>query len=123
MSAKQRDDRITLAGVRLLPKIGVTPGERRAPQPCEADVTLWGDFEAAGTTDSLSHAVDYSKVLSRVIEIAHEGEYNLLEALAYRISREILRGFPAEKISVRIRKRPKALLDKLDYIEVEVEQS
>ncbi len=122
MSNKQRDDRITLAGVRLLPKIGVTPGERRLPQPCDADVTLWGDFEAAGTTDALDRALDYSKVLSRVIEIAHAREYNLLETLAYRISREILQGFPARKVSVRVRKRPTALMDELDFIEVEVEQ-
>ncbi len=122
MSAKSRDDRITLSGVKLQPKIGVTPGERRKPQPCDADVTLWGDFEAAASTDSLEKALDYSKVLARVLETAHSGEYNLLETLAYRISREVLQGFPARKVSVRIRKRPAALKDSLDFIEVEVEQ-
>ncbi|HYK88654.1 MAG TPA: dihydroneopterin aldolase [Acidobacteriota bacterium] len=123
MSAKQRDDRITLTGVKLHPLIGVTPGERRLPQPCDADVTLWGDFEAAGSTDSLDKALDYTKVLARIIETAHGREYNLLETLAYRISREVLQSFPARKVSVRVRKRPATLSDKLDFIEVEVEQS
>ena len=122
MSVKSKDDRITLAGVKLQPKIGVTPGERRMPQACDADVTLWGDFEAAGSTDSLDKALDYSRVLTRVIETAHSGEYNLLETLAYRISRDVLQGFPAKKVSVRIRKRPATLSGKLDFIEVEVEQ-
>ncbi len=107
----------------MWPKIGITPGERRMPQPCEADVTLWGDFEAAGSTDSLDKALDYTKVLARVIETAQNGEYNLLETLAYRISRELLQNFPAKKVSVRVRKRPATLTEKLDFIEVEVEQS
>lgn len=122
MPAKSRDDRITLSGIRLLPKIGVTPGERRQPQPCDADVTLWGDFAAAASTDSLEKALDYSEVLARVIEAAHCREYNLLETLAYRISREVLQGFPAKKVSVKVRKRPASLIDRLDFIEVEVEE-
>jgi dihydroneopterin aldolase len=123
LPVKPRDDRITLSGVKLLPRIGVTPGERRLPQSCEADVTLWGDFEAAGSTDSLDKALDYSKVLMKVVEIAHAREYNLLESLAYRISREVLQCFPARKVSVKVRKRPAALIGKIDFIEVEIEQS
>ncbi len=123
MSAgSSRDDRITLSGIKLRPRIGVTPGERRLPQPCDADITLVGDFEAAAATDSLERAVDYSKVLAKVVEVAHAREYNLLETLAYQISREVLQFFPAKKVSIRVRKRPAALSDRLDCIEVEVEQ-
>jgi len=117
-----REDRITLSGVKLLPRIGVTPGERRMPQPCDADVTLWGDFEAAAATDSLDKALDYTNVLVKVVETAHAREYNLLETLAYTISRAVLQSFPARKVSIRVRKRPANLMDKLDFIEVEVEQ-
>ena len=123
MSAKQRDDRITLSGVQLMPRIGITPGERRLPQRCHADVTLWGDFEAAGSTDSLDKAIDYSRVLSRVVEIAHCRDYSLIETLAYQISRELLQSFPARRVAVRVRKYPAALADALGFVEVEVEQS
>jgi dihydroneopterin aldolase len=123
LSYRSQGDRITLAGVKLLPRIGVTPGERRMPQPCEADIVLWGDFEAAATTDSLDNALDYSKVLKQVVEISLAREYNLLETLACRISREILQSFPARRVGVRVRKRPAALTDRLDFIEVEVERS
>lgn len=122
MTARVRNDRITLAGVRLEPRIGVTPGERRLPQTCHADITVWGDFEAAGISDSLDKALDYTKILARVLEIAHAGEYNLLEALAYKLARELARSLPARSVNVRIRKFPVALLAKLDFIEVEVEQ-
>ena len=119
MSPKPRQGRITLVGIRLEPRIGVTPEERRLPQPCQADLTVWGDFEAAATTDSLDRAIDYCKMLSVVLETAHGREYNLVETLAHRIAKEVLQAFPAERVGVRVRKRPAPLADKVDYIEVE----
>jgi 7,8-dihydroneopterin aldolase/epimerase/oxygenase len=123
MSAQFREDRITLAGLRIQPRLGVTPGERRRPQPCEADITLCGDFEAASSTDSLDRVVDYTAVLARVLEIAHAREYNLLETLAYALAREVLRAFPLQRVRVKVRKYPENYRDRLDFIEVEVEQS
>ena len=123
MSSNPRQDRITLFGIRLHPRIGVTPGERRLPQPCQADLTVWGDYEAAATTDSLDRAIDYSSILSVVLKTAHGREYNLLETLAYRIAKEVLRAFPAQRVGVRVRKRPAPLADKVEYIEVEVSES
>ncbi|PYU92225.1 MAG: dihydroneopterin aldolase [Acidobacteria bacterium] len=123
MSSNPTQDRITLFGIKLQPRIGVTPGERRLPQPCQADLTVWGDFEAAATTDSLDRAIDYSRMLSVVLETAHSREYNLLETLAYRIAKDVLQTFPAERVGVRVRKRPAPLADKVDYIEVEVFES
>ena len=123
MSTASENDSLTLSGVRLRPRIGVTPGERRLPQPCQADITIWGDFEAAASTDALDKASDYCRILATVQETAHSREYNLLEALTYRIAREVLQAFPAKRVRVRVRKRPAALLESLDFIEVEVEES
>jgi dihydroneopterin aldolase len=115
-------DRLTLANIKLMPRIGVTPGERRQPQLCQADVIVWGDFEAAAATDELERALNYSKIYERVVECAHAREFNLLETLAYQLARDVLRSFPAQKVNVRLRKRPASLADKLDFIEVEVEE-
>ena len=101
MSSRPRQDRITLSGIRLRPRIGVTPGERRLPQSCQADLTVWGDFEAAATTDSLDRAIDYSRILSVVLETARAREYNLLETLAYRIAKDVLKALPAQRVGVR----------------------
>ena len=122
MPDRTREDRITLTGIKIRPRIGVTPGERRLPQPCQADVAIFGDFEAAASTDSLDRAINYSQVLSKVLEAAHAREYNLLETLAYSLGRAILQSFPARRVAVKVRKRPMSLAEKLDYIEVEVEQ-
>ncbi len=123
MARKTSEDKITLAGVKLNLCIGVTPEERHQPQQCEADVTVWGDFEAAASTDSLDKSLDYCKILATVQETAGAREYQLLETLAYRIARDILKNFSASRANVRVRKRPANLLDKIDFIEVEVEES
>ncbi len=115
-------DRLTLANIKLMPRIGVTPGERRQPQLCQADVTVWGDFEAAAATDDLERALNYSRIHEKVVESAHAREFNLIETLAYQIARDILRSFPVRKVNVRLRKRPASLADKLDFIEVEAEE-
>ena len=119
MSSGAAEPRITLAGVKLRPRIGVTPGERRQPQTCEADVSLWGEFEPAAHGDSLAEAVDSSRVLAAVVEIAHAREYNLIEALAHSIARGVLERFPVHRVVVRLRKRPASLVGALDFVEVE----
>jgi dihydroneopterin aldolase len=113
-------DRIALLGVKIRPRIGVTPGERRLPQPCQADIVLKGDFSHAAAGDSLEQAINYSTVLRKVQEVAHSREFNLLETLAHVLAREILDAFPARNVTVRVRKRPMSLVEKLDCIEIEV---
>jgi 7,8-dihydroneopterin aldolase/epimerase/oxygenase len=122
LTSTRRADRLTVTGIKLQPRIGVTPGERRMPQPCQADITLFGDFEAAASTDSLDSAIDYSKVVNVVLETAHGKEYNLVETLAYQLARRVLQSFPAARVGVRVRKRPAALMEKIEFVEVEIEQ-
>ncbi len=122
MARKTRDDRITLAGVRIFPRIGTTPEERSNPQECELDLTIWGNFESAADTDSLDKSIDYCRVLEEVQEIAGAREYALVESLGYSISRTVLLKFPAKRVNVKLRKRPVVLLDQIEYIEIEVEE-
>jgi dihydroneopterin aldolase len=118
---KKHADRITLSGVKIYPRIGVTSEERAAAQECQADLMVWGDFKAAAETDCLDHSVDYCQIVDAVHEIVAEREYQLLEALAYAIIQRVLNTFPVLKTRVKIRKRPAILIDKLDYVEVELE--
>ncbi len=123
MSHREKQDRITIVGVRVHPRIGVTDAERSRPQECDADLTIWGDFEAAANEDSLERSVDYTQLVANVQETAKQGEYNLLETLAYKVVRELLNSFPIRRIRVKLRKRPASLIEKIDYIEVEIEKS
>lgn len=112
-----------LAGVKIYPRIGTTQEERSSPQECQADLVLWGDFEAAASTDSLDKSVDYSRVLSVVQQTARAQEYNLLETLAYKTVRNVLQNFPVNRVSIKVRKQPASLLHQIDFVEVEVEDS
>lgn len=123
MVRKNQEDRITIAGVKLHPRLGVTPEERSNPQECEAEVTIWANFEAAAATDCLERSVDYCRVLAAVQQTAAAREYSLMETLAYRIVRGILQDFPVSRVRVKLRKRPSILASEIDFIEVEVEDS
>jgi len=119
---KNWQDQITLAGIRIYPRIGTNAEERSAAQECQADLTLWGDFEAAAATDALDKGIDYCQVLLTVQETANAREYNLLETLAYRIIRAVLQGFPVSRVKVKLRKRPASLMDQIAFVEVEVQE-
>ena len=123
MVRKAHDDSITISRIKIPARIGTTPEERQAPQECEADLTLWANFEAAAATDLLDRSVDYCRILENARQIAAEREYNLVETLAYAIVRSTLQKFAISRARIRLRKRPAGLLDYIDHIEVEVEES
>jgi 7,8-dihydroneopterin aldolase/epimerase/oxygenase len=122
LARRMSEDRITIAGIKISTRIGVTPEERKAPQECQADLTLWGSFEAAAASDALDQSIDYCQVLSTVQAVAAEREYNLLETLAYGIVRTVLQSFPIDRVQVKLRKRPAGLKNDIDFVEVQVEE-
>ncbi len=88
--AQSGPDRLTIRGLELKCVIGAEDWEHLMPQRVVVDIELRGDFSAAANSDSLADAVDYREVCVRAVEIAKEGEYRLLEALADRIARAVL---------------------------------
>ena len=114
---------MTLTGVKLYPRIGVASEERSVPQECSADLTLWGNFEAAASSDDIDRSIDYCEILATMQKIAGSREYCLLETLAYAIVRHVLQAFPIVRARIKVRKRPAVLLKEMDFVEVEVEES
>jgi len=97
-------DRIQLLGMEFEGTHGVLPEEQLAPQPFEVDVELALDLRAAAASDDLEQTVDYGRVFDVCREIVESTRFNLLEALAEAIAHEVLAGFPATEVTVRIRK-------------------
>jgi len=120
---KTHEDQIKLVGIKLNPRIGTTAEERADPQECQADLTIWGDFEGAAALDSLDASIDYCQVLAKVQETASSREFNLLETLAYGIVRNVLQSFPISRARITLRKRPAVLRSEINFVEVEVEES
>jgi 7,8-dihydroneopterin aldolase/epimerase/oxygenase len=122
LTRKRSDDRIALAGVKLQLRIGATVEERSNPQECEADLSFWGNFEAAAAADSIDKSIDYCQVLEEMQRIAGEQEYVLIETLAYKIARSILQKFPVNRVNVKLRKRPAVLGEQIGFVEIEVDE-
>ena len=97
-------DRIVLDGMTFMGTHGVHEEEQRTPQPFDVDVELAMNLQPAGLSDDLARTVDYSKVFDTVRQIVESTRFLLIEALAEAIAHELLAGFTADEVTVRVRK-------------------
>ncbi|HYO43935.1 MAG TPA: dihydroneopterin aldolase [Candidatus Limnocylindrales bacterium] len=97
-------DRIILDAMVFQGTHGVYLDEQQNPQPFEVDVELVMNLQPAGLTDDLAQTIDYSRVFDTCRQIVESTRFNLIEALAEAIAQEILAGFPADEVTIRIRK-------------------
>jgi dihydroneopterin aldolase len=97
-------DRVLLEGMVFQGIHGVHEHEQLHPQPFEVDVELALDLQPAGLSDDLGSTVDYSRVFDVCGQIVESTRFRLIEALAEAIAQELLAGFPADEVTVRIRK-------------------
>ena len=111
-------DNLRLLDIKCRSRIGVTPEERKRPQPIRVDLDLSLDLEAAGNSDAIDLTVDYVKVVARVQAIAAEREYRLVEALARTLCRRLLQEIPVDRVQVTVWKRPEELKGKLSEVAV-----
>jgi dihydroneopterin aldolase len=97
-------DRIFLEGMVFQGTHGVFAEEQVTPQPFEVDVELTLNLQPAGLSDELGSTVDYGAVYDACRQIVESTRFNLIEALAEAIAHELLAGYPADEVFVRIRK-------------------
>jgi dihydroneopterin aldolase len=97
-------DRIYLEAMVLRGTHGVFPQEQASPQPFEVDVDLALNLQPAGLSDDLAQTIDYSAVYDACRQIVESTRFNLIEALAEAIAQELLANYPADEVTVRIRK-------------------
>ena len=95
---------ITLEGIELRGRCGVTPEERAVGQRLVVDVRLEPPARAATLSDDLTDTVDYGRVVALVQEIVEGGEFHLLERLATVIADAIWDAFAPELLEVAVTK-------------------
>ena len=93
---------VELEGLRLFGRHGVHAHEKEHGQDFVFDVEL--DVGERGSSDRLDDAVDYRDVAAVVRVGSDERSYELLEALATAVARELLERFQAERVRVRVAK-------------------
>ena len=107
------NDVIELRDLRASVVVGVLAEERTRAQPIVFDVDLSRSFEAAAINDDIAETTNYADVLALCVRVATEGQYLLLETLAYRVAYEALES-DAEitSVTVAVRKvRPPVVED------------
>jgi 7,8-dihydroneopterin aldolase/epimerase/oxygenase len=93
---------VEVKGLRLFARHGVHAHEKEHGQDFVFDVEL--DVGERGVNDRLEDAVDYRDVAAVVRVVSEERSYDLLEALATAVARELHERFQAERVRVRVEK-------------------
>lgn len=97
-------DSILLEGMQFYAYHGVNPEERALGQRFLVDVELQADLRVPGRSDDLADTISYSDVYKRVRDIVTGQPRDLIEAVAHEIALGLLREFPAQVVTVTVRK-------------------
>ncbi len=98
------NDRIVLRGIEVYCYHGVHMQEKQLGQRFVVDVVLFGDFSVAARSDSLDHAVDYSKVHSLVVKAMQNGSFDLIERAAGHLCFVLLKSLDIGAVEVTVEK-------------------
>jgi dihydroneopterin aldolase len=117
-------DRIVLAGMAFQARHGVNDWEKVEPQRFEVDVELLLDVRPAGVDDDLAKTVDYRRVYEITRDAVETQTFDLIEALAETIARDVLAEHgQVGEVVVRVRKPDVRLGGPLEYAGVEVRRA
>ncbi len=103
---------VEIAGLELPGRHGALEREREREQPFLYDVELELEEPAS---DELEQTVDYREVVALIREVSDHRQFHLLESLAATVADAMLARFPAERVSVRVRKPEVELGAPVDY--------
>lgn len=102
-------DRIFIDGIQFHGFHGLTRLERQIGVRLSVDVSLDYDLERSGRSDRMAQTLDYAKVYRKVIEVGRGPSHKLLESFALTLIEALLADFPAERVSVTVRKETPVL--------------
>lgn len=115
-------DRIRLEGIQVFAHHGVHPAERELGQRFVIDADLYLDCTAAGVSDDLGRALDYTAVHDRIRDLVTSQSFQLIEALAHHLCLGLLDEFPVEKVGVTVHKPHPPLRDFTGEVSVTLER-
>ena len=113
-------DKIILKGIRFHGHHGVPQAERQVGGHYEVDTTLGCTLENPGRTDALADTIDYSEVVTRIVEIGTQQSFQLIEALAEKIATGILEQFAVDEVHLIVKKLHPPIDQPIDYFAVEI---
>jgi dihydroneopterin aldolase len=94
--------------------------ERQVGCRLAVDVTLETDLERSARADDVRKTLDYRKVHQRVIEVGRGTSHKLLESFALALLDVLIDDFPADRVTVCVRKETPVLDGIVDSVGVEL---
>jgi len=113
-------DRIFLEGIKFHGFHGLTRLERQVGVRLSVDVDLELDLEPSGRGDNVRATLDYRRVHAAVIEVGRGTSHKLLESFGVALLDRLFEEFPADAITVRVRKETPVLDGIVDSVGVEL---
>lgn len=113
-------DHVFVEGIKFHGFHGLTRLERQVGVRLSVDVTLELDLEKSGRSDRMSDTLDYGAVHKKVIEVGRGKSYRLLETFSRKLIDELLESFPADRVTVRVRKETPVLDGIVDAVGVQM---
>lgn len=106
------NDFIEVRGLRILGVHGASPEEQDRPQPFELELLIETPLAAAGASDDLEQAVNYSTLIDAVRDLVARSHFQLLETMAEAVAATVLTDRRVESVTVTVRKlRPPIAAD------------
>lgn len=97
-------DKIFIRGLEVSCIIGTLPRERKKKQKVMIDLEFPAPVRTAARRDELRDALNYQKIAEIAMEFVSKSRFYLLETLAERLARALLREFKLKNILLRVSK-------------------
>ena len=97
-------DSITLKGLRIPARHGVTDRERAGGQTFVVDVTVHLDLSEAGLSDELSSTLDYGTLAEAIHRRVSGEQWKLIERVAERVAELVLGDRRVSRVEVTVYK-------------------
>ncbi|MFN7253000.1 MAG: dihydroneopterin aldolase [Anaerobacillus sp.] len=117
-------DKILLNQLEFYGYHGVFPEETKLGQRFIVDVILEADLKDAGKTDDLTKTINYAEIYEVVKEVVEGPPYKLVEAVAEKISNDILSRFTLVSIcTIKLIKPNPPIVGHYHSVAVEITRS
>ena len=113
-------DTIMIRGLRVYAYHGVKDEEKRKGQPFILDIDVCADMTAACESDNIQDAINYSDVTKCAVAPMLAEKNDLIERAAERVAQAILAAFPAEEVTVTLKKPRAPVGADFEYMAVSV---
>jgi len=97
-------DYIVLTGLKISCIIGIFDWERKKKQAVLIDLKIPCDVYKASQKDNIADAVDYKKIAKTVIAFVEKSNFQLVETLAEKLAKLLLKTFQLAEIELSVSK-------------------